>query len=54
MKQSDGYNTPKGVANNAAQQQVRAKRAPITKKTVPLVAVPVLPSTRKIANGDTP
>lgn len=47
MKKSDGYNSPKGVANNAAQQQVRGKVSPINKQAIKPVAEPVIPATIK-------
>ena len=47
MKKSDQYNTPKGLANNAAQKQVPTKGSPTIKKPVPSVAVPMVPFTKK-------
>ncbi len=47
MNRPEGYNSPKGVANNAAQKQGPAKGSPITKQAVQPEPKPVMPTTTK-------
>lgn len=47
MNKSDGYNSPKGVANNAAQKPGPVKGSPITKQAVQPLPKPVMPTTTK-------
>jgi hypothetical protein len=41
MKKLSGFNSPRGMADNAAQKQRPANVTPITKHILPPVAVPL-------------
>lgn len=52
MHKPDGYNSPKGIANNAQRQQGPATGPAITTKVEQPVAKPVMPAPGKAATKD--
>jgi hypothetical protein len=49
MNTSEGYNSPKGVASNAAQKQGSAKASANSKQAMQLVTALVMSTTSQLA-----